>query len=96
MNTAVLAIVLAIIGVLAGWLAPVVVKSRRPYGVAGDVVAGLVIMLALGLVEWIWIMPLFNFAIWLDVAASIGDPVVLTLIVLWLMRKVKPAVPEGR
>lgn len=96
MEIVVLAIVLAAIGVLTGWLGPVVVDSRRPYGVGGDIVAGLVVMLGLGLIEWMWIMPLFNFATWLDVTASVGDPFVLTLIVLWLMRKIKPAVPEGR
>jgi len=37
MGIVVLAIVLAIIGVLVGWLAPMVVKSRRPYGMGGDI-----------------------------------------------------------
>ncbi len=96
MNTAVLAIVLAVVGVLTGWLAPMVGDGRRPYGVGGDIAAGLIIMLGLGLIEWIWIMPLFNFATWLDVAASIGDPLILVLIVLWLMRKVKPEMPAHR
>lgn len=96
MGIAILAIVLAIIGVLVGWLAPAVVNSRRPYGMGGDILAGLVIMVALGLIEWLWLMPLFNFAGWLNLAASFGDPFVLTLIVLWLMRKIKPAVPERR
>jgi len=96
MAIVVLAIVLAIIGVLTGWLAPMVAKSRRPYGMGGDIAACLIIMVVVGVIEWQWIMPLFNFPGWLDLSAAIGDPFVLSLIVLWLMRKIKPAVPEGR
>ncbi|MFQ5859415.1 MAG: hypothetical protein ACE5LU_27775 [Anaerolineae bacterium] len=96
MGIAVLAIVLAIIGVLTGWLAPMVVRSRRPYGMGGDVIACVLAMLVLGLAEWLWIMPFFNFPRWLDLAASIGDPFVLSLIVLWLMRRIKPATPARR
>lgn len=93
MGTVVLAIVLAIVGVLTGWLGPMVVHSRRPYGMAGDIVAAVLTMLVLGLVEWLWIMPLFGFPNWLDLAAAIGDPFVLALVVLWLMRKVRPPTP---
>ncbi|RME46694.1 MAG: hypothetical protein D6791_07640 [Chloroflexi bacterium] len=96
MGLAVLAIILAIVGVLTGWLAPAVVNSRRPYGMGGDIAAGVIIMVVVGLIEWKWIMPIFNFPGWLDLSAAIGDPFVLTLIVLWLMRKIKPAVPESR
>jgi uncharacterized membrane protein YeaQ/YmgE (transglycosylase-associated protein family) len=95
MGTVVLAIVLAIIGVLAGWLGPMAVNSRRPYGMAGDIIAAVLTMLVLGLVEWLWIIPLFGFPNWLNLAASIGDPLVLALIVLWLLRKVRPVTPAG-
>lgn len=93
MNIPILAITLVIIGVLTGWIAPMIVKSRRPYGLAGDVIAGIIVML-FGLVEWIWIMPVFDFAEWLDITACIGDPFAGVLIVLWLMRKIKPELPE--
>ena len=96
MGIAILAIVLAIIGVLVGWLAPAVVNSRRPYGMGGDIIVCLLIMVVLGVIEWQWIMPLFNFPGWLNLSAAIGDPLALSLIVLWLMRKIKPAEPEGR
>ncbi|MBS1253727.1 MAG: hypothetical protein MAG451_02780 [Anaerolineales bacterium] len=96
MTIVVLAIVLAIIGVLTGWLAPMVVKRQRPwrpYGMGGDIIVSLLIMLVFGLIELQWIMPLFNFPNWFDIAAAIGDPFVLALIVLWLMRKIKPEMP---
>ncbi|MFQ5595095.1 MAG: hypothetical protein ACE5HA_13195 [Anaerolineae bacterium] len=96
MGIAVLAIILAIIGVLTGWLAPMVVSSRRPYGMGGDIIACVLTMLAVGLPEWLWIMPALNFGGWIKWAGTIGDPFVLALIVLWLMRKIKPAEPAGR
>ena len=96
MGIVVLAIVLAIIGVLTGWLAPIVVKSRRPYGMSGDLIASVVVVVVVGLIEWLWIMPALNFTGWIKLAGSIGDPFALALIVLWLMRKIKGPEPAGR
>ena len=93
MGTTVIAIVLVIVGLLTGWLAPAAVKSRRPYGIAGDIIVSVLIMVVLGLAEWLWIMPALNITSWLAIVATIGDPVALALIVLWLMRKIKPAEP---
>lgn len=92
----ILAIVLAILGVLVGWLGPMVVNSRRPYGMGGDIAAGLLTMVVLGLVEWVWLIPLFNFPNWFNLLATIGDPLIIALIVLWLMRKANPEVPVQR
>ena len=89
-------IVLALVGVLAGWLAPMVVKARRPYGMGGDIAAGVVIMVGLGLLWWYGLMPLFNFPQWLNIAAVFGDPLGLTLIVLWLMRTAQNALCSSR
>jgi hypothetical protein len=94
MDIAILAIILAIVGVLAGWLVPLAFGGRRPYGLATDISACVLVMLVLGLVEYIWIMPLFNFAGWVDWLASIGDPLAVALIVLWVMRKMSPEVPQ--
>lgn len=93
MAVLILAIVLAVLGVLTGWLAPAVVHSRRPYGLEGDIGVSVAIMVILGIIEWQWIMPIFDFAGWFDLLASIGDPIGLALIVLWLMRKMNPEEP---
>ncbi|MFQ5460986.1 MAG: hypothetical protein ACE5EL_09355, partial [Anaerolineae bacterium] len=58
-----------------------------------DVLVAWAIVLGLGIAEWTWIMPLFNFPGWLDLAAAVGDPLGLALIVLWIMRRTRPAVP---
>ncbi len=93
MEIAILAIILAIVAVLTGWLAPLAAGGRRPYGIGGDIAACVVVMLVLGIIEYQWIMPIFDFAEWVDWLAAIGDPWVLALIVLWLMRRVGTQVP---
>ncbi len=93
MDLTVLAGLLAVIGAGAGWGAPLLAGGRRPYGVAADVLVALAIVLGLGIVEWSLIMPFFDFPGWLDLAAAVGDPLVLALIVLWIMRRTRPAVP---
>lgn len=93
MGITVITIVLLIVGLLTGLLAPAVVKSRRPYRVGGDVVVSVLIMVVVGLVEWQWVLPALNFTGWIAIAATIGDPFFGALIVLWLMRKIRPAAP---
>ena len=91
MGTTVIAILLFVIGLLTGLIAPALVKSRRPYGVAGDAIASILVMLVFGLLEWVWLLPALNFTGWIAIAAAIGDPFFGALLVLWLMRKIKPA-----
>lgn len=93
MDILILALILAVLGVLTGWLVPIAVGGRRPYGLTADIAACVITMLVLGIIEYQWIMPLFNLAGWVDWLASIGDPWVLALIVLWIMRKMASEVP---
>jgi hypothetical protein len=79
-----------VLGILSGWLIPVLFKSRRPSGVWGDVLVCLVITVVLAYIEWVWILPALGFRPgWLSVAAAIGDPLVLSWIALWVMRKIR-------
>ena len=84
-----IAVILLVIGVLNGWGIPLAVKSPRPYGLLGDVVASTLTMLLVGLAEWIFILPALGITGWLGIAATIGDPWGLALIVLWLVRRAK-------
>jgi uncharacterized membrane protein YeaQ/YmgE (transglycosylase-associated protein family) len=96
MNTTSLVLILIATGALTGWLAPAVVNSRRPYGLGGDLVASVVTLLVLGLVEWLWILPALRITGTFAVLFAIGDPFAGALVVLWLMRKIKPAQPARR
>jgi hypothetical protein len=84
-----MAAVLLVVGVLTGWGIPLAAKSRRPYGLMGDILAGVLSMLAWGLVAWILVLPALGITGWLKIAAAIGDPWGLALVVLWLMRRIK-------
>jgi uncharacterized membrane protein YeaQ/YmgE (transglycosylase-associated protein family) len=89
---AILIPILVIVGVLTGWLAPRIFKSRPPYGLGVDIVASVICMVGLGVPEWLWILPALGMGFesgWLRLVATIGDSFSLALIVLWLLRKIR-------
>ncbi len=96
---AILVPILIVVGVLTGWLAPKLFKSKPPYGLGVDMAASVLCMVALGVPEWLWILPAFGMGFetgWLRLVASVGDPFFLALIVLWLLRKIHgPQVAEA-
>lgn len=89
-GTLMIVVIAGVLGILSGWLIPVILKSRRPFGIWGDLLVCLVITVGLAYVEWVWILPALGFQPgWLSIAAAIGDPLVLSWIALWLMRKIR-------
>lgn len=86
-------LIIAIAGILAilsGWLIPILFKSRRPFGVWGDILVCTVPTVVLAWIEWVWLLPAIGFEKgWISIAAAIGDPLVLGWICLWLVRKIK-------
>ena len=79
-----------ILAILSGWLIPILFKSRRPFGVLGDILVCTVPTVVLAWVEWVWLLPAIGFERgWISIAAAIGDPLVLGWICLWLVRKIK-------
>jgi hypothetical protein len=92
MTLATILIVVAagVLAILSGWLIPMIFKSERPFGLGGDILVCLVITVVLAYIEWVWILPALGFRPgWLSIAAAIGDPLVLSWIALWVMRKVR-------
>jgi uncharacterized membrane protein YeaQ/YmgE (transglycosylase-associated protein family) len=89
--TLLIVVVTGVLAVLSGWLVPIIFKSRRPFGVLGDILVCTVVAVALAYVEWMWILPAIGFEKrgWLPVTAAIGDPLGLGWICLWLMRKIR-------
>ena len=82
--------VAGILAVLSGWLVPILFKSPRPFGLGGDVLVCLVVTIILAYVEWVWLLPAIGFGKgWISIAAAIGDPLGLSWICLWLMRKIR-------
>jgi hypothetical protein len=85
-----IAVAAGLLGLLSGWLLPILFKSRRPFGLGGDLAVSTVVAAVLAYVEWVWILPAIGFEPgWLSIAAAIGDPVGLAWLCLWLMRKIR-------
>jgi uncharacterized membrane protein YeaQ/YmgE (transglycosylase-associated protein family) len=83
-------VVAGLLAILSGWLVPLIFKSRRPYGVLGDILVCTVPTVVLAYAEWVWLLPALGFKPgWLSIAAAIGDPLVLGWICLWLLRKIR-------
>jgi hypothetical protein len=89
-GTFLIVIAAAVLAILSGWLVPIIFKSRRPFGLWGDVLVCLVVTVLLAYVEWVWLLPWIGFGTgWISIAASIGDALGAGWISLWLMRKIK-------
>ncbi|HIQ04636.1 MAG TPA: hypothetical protein EYH31_02965 [Anaerolineae bacterium] len=84
-----LLIVWVVGGALIGWGVPKLFKSEPPYGLSVDILASVLAALVLGIPEWLWIMDALGFHGWLKLAGALGDPLGLSLIVLWILRKAK-------
>ena len=76
-------------GALIGWGVPKLFKSEPPYGVGVDILASILAAIALGVPEWLWIMPALGFSGIINLVAAIGDPLGLSLIILWILRRAK-------
>jgi hypothetical protein len=87
-NIVLIAVLLVVIGVVTGLLASVVSKKEPPYGIVGDVVAATLVMVVLGIGEW-YLMPVLGFTGWIRIAGTLGDPLAIAILVLWLMRRSK-------
>jgi hypothetical protein len=89
-GAAVIVVVAGLLAIVSGWLVPVIFKSPRPYGLAGDVLVCTIATVLLSYVEWNWILPALGFKPgWISIAAAIGDPLGLGWICLWLMRRIR-------
>jgi hypothetical protein len=83
-------IVTGILGVILGWLVPILFKSRRPYGVLGDILACAIPSMVLAYVEWEWVLPAIGLSEgWIALILAVGDPLGLGLLLLWVLRKIK-------
>lgn len=87
----VMLILFVIVGLLIGWLLPAAFKSKRPYGLNGDLIASVAAMLAFGVLEWFWLLDAIGLGhpVWLKMLFAVIDSAFGAAIVLWIMRRVK-------
>ncbi|HEY53452.1 MAG TPA: GlsB/YeaQ/YmgE family stress response membrane protein [Caldilineae bacterium] len=86
----ILFIIWIIMGAGLGYYATSIFKGDRPYGVNGDLIAGILTAIVVGLMDWFIVPMVFpNFGQGMIFLASILEPLLSILIVLWLMRYIK-------
>jgi uncharacterized membrane protein YeaQ/YmgE (transglycosylase-associated protein family) len=88
MDLIVMMVVWVVIGLLMGLLAGSIWKGVRPIGEAGDYLLSIAVSVVTGLLDW-YIMPLLNIEGVIKLVASIIEPALVALFVLWLVRKLK-------
>jgi uncharacterized membrane protein YeaQ/YmgE (transglycosylase-associated protein family) len=77
-----------VLGLLVGALAGIVARSQPPYGLVVDVVASVLTMVAVGLGDY-YVLPLMGITGPLRFAATILEPLISAVLVLWLLRVIK-------
>ena len=87
----VMLILFVLVGLLIGWLLPAAFKSKRPYGLNGDLIASVAAMLVFGVLEWFWLLDAIGLGhpVWLKILFALIDSAFGAAIVLWIMRRIK-------
>ena len=90
MSLLILFVIWAIIGLGLGYYATSIFKGERPYGLNGDLIAGVLTAVVVGLLDWFLIPMLFpNMGQIVVFLAAIVEPWIIVLIVLWVLRYIK-------
>jgi uncharacterized membrane protein YeaQ/YmgE (transglycosylase-associated protein family) len=88
MELVILVVAMVVVGLLMGWVAGLIWKDNRPYGVRGDYLAAVITAVAVGLLDW-FVIPAMGFS---DTMRNLGvamEPALGALLVLWVIRKAK-------
>ena len=88
MEIVILVVAMIVVGLIAGWLAGLIWKNKRPIGVQGDYIAAIITAVAVGLMDW-YVIPAMGFS---DSLRNLGvamEPFLGALLVLWIIRIAK-------
>ncbi len=73
-------------GLIVGWLAGLIWKEPRPFGVVGDYLVAIVTAIVIGLIDW-FVIPAMGFSDGLRNLGVVLEPPAVALLVLWLIRR---------
>ena len=88
-GTLLIVVVTGVLAILSGWLVPIVFKSKRPYGLLGDILVCTVLAVVLAYLEFQFILPAIGWTDWRRTVVAISEPLALGWIGLWILRKIK-------
>ena len=80
--------IMAIVGLIIGYIAGLIWKDNRPYGVKGDYLIAIVSAILFGLMDW-FVIPAMGFSETMKLIGLVTEPPLGALAVLWLVRQVK-------
>ncbi len=81
----IMVVVWVVLGLLCGWLAGMLWKSARPFGMEGDLIAGFLTVVIVGLADW-FLLPAIGIHGISVLIIAILEPVIGAFLVFWLMR----------
>ena len=88
MDIIILVVAMVLVGLLIGWIAGLIWKDNRPYGMKGDYIASVITAVAIGLMDW-FVIPAMGFSTSLRNLGVAIEPALGALVVLWLIRVAK-------
>lgn len=71
-----------------GYIAGLIWKDNKPFGVKGDYIAAITSTVVMGLIDW-FVIPAMGFGSTLQLLGVIFEPPAMALITLWVIRKAK-------
>ena len=82
----VIILAMVVVGAVIGFLGDKIFKGERPKGLQGDLIAGVVTAVLLGLMDW-YIIPAMGFSQTMVIIGLALEPALGALLVLWLIRR---------
>ena len=88
MTILILVVAMIIVGLIMGWVAGLIWKDNRPFGVRGDYIAAVITAVVFGFMDW-YIIPAMGFSESLRNLGTATEPALGALLVLWILRQAK-------
>ena len=88
LETIIVVVAMIVVGLIIGWLAGMIFKQERPYGLAGDLGIAVVCTVIIGMIGW-YVIPAMGFSDTIKYIGVIFEPALGALLVLWLLRRAK-------
>ncbi|HUH98500.1 MAG TPA: hypothetical protein VLZ89_14135 [Anaerolineales bacterium] len=85
MQIVILAVVMIVVGLIAGWLGGPIWKNKRPIGVRGDYIAAVITAVVVGFMDW-FVIPAMGFSTTMRNLGVALEPFLGALLVLWIIR----------
>jgi uncharacterized membrane protein YeaQ/YmgE (transglycosylase-associated protein family) len=81
-------VIMAIVGVIVGFVGGLIWKGNRPIGVQGDYLVAIVSAIVIGFIDW-YVIPAMGFSDTLKYIGIALEPALGALLILWIVRLAK-------